>query len=69
MLSRRRFFSGAGLAVAAGAVAKAALAALAIETVGARRIAHAHEDLVFPDRQHEALVDFGRPVAGNPGRL
>src|SRR4029450_8305911 len=45
-----------------------ALTPLVIETVSARRVAHAHRDVIFACGQHEALIDPRWPVAGDARR-
>src|SRR5215472_1799993 len=45
-----------------------ALAALMVEAVGTRGIAHAHRDVVLTGRQHETLVDARWSVARYAGR-
>ena len=41
---------------------------LVIEAFGARGVAHAHGDIVFSGRHHEALIDPRRAIARDPGR-
>src|SRR5579871_4685981 len=42
------------------------LVPLVVETLGTGRVTHAHVDVILSGRQHKALVDPRRTVAGNP---